>query len=153
MQVDGIVGPVTWAALFEARAVGGSNVPPQVKQRLERELRQAGQRLDAQASARTPGLFGANGDERAPAAPQAEAPASGGQAEESPAGGQTEQPAGGGGQEPSTPVSTACGSSTLSSPVNGTVTSEYGPRWGRNHDGLDIAAPTGTAIRAAACGT
>ncbi len=153
MQVDGIVGPVTWAALFEARAVGGSNVPPQVKQRLERELRQAGQRLDAQASARTPGLFGANGDERAPAAPQAEAPAGGGQAEESPAGGQTEQPAAGGGQEPSTPVSTACGSSTLSSPVNGTVTSEYGPRWGRNHDGLDIAAPTGTAIRAAACGS
>ena len=46
-----------------------------------------------------------------------------------------------------------CGSSTLSSPVNGTVTSEFGPRWGRNHDGLDIAAPTGTAIRAAACGT
>ena len=154
MQVDGIVGPVTWAALFEARAVGGSNVPPQVKQRLERELRQAGQRLDAQASARTPGLFGANGDE--PGAGRAAGgalPASGGQAEESPAGGQTDQPAAGGGQEPSTPVSTACGSSTLSSPVNGTVTSEYGPRWGRNHDGLDIAAPTGTAIRAAACGT
>ena len=33
----------------------------------------------------------------------------------------------------------SCGS-TLSSPVDGTVTSGFGPRWGRNHDGLDIAA-------------
>ena len=47
----------------------------------------------------------------------------------------------------------ACGSSTISSPVNGTVTSGFGPRWGRNHDGVDIAAPTGTPVRAAACGT
>ena len=38
-------------------------------------------------------------------------------------------------------------------PVNGTETSPYGPRGGRNHDGVDIAAPMGTAIRAAACGT
>ena len=49
-------------------------------------------------------------------------------------------------------MSGTCGS-TLSSPVDGTVTSEFGPRWGRNHDGIDIAAPTGTAIRAAACGS
>lgn len=33
-------------------------------------------------------------------------------------------------------------------PVSGTVTSEYGYRWGRNHNGLDISASTGTAIRA-----
>ena len=36
--------------------------------------------------------------------------------------------------------------------MNGTQTSPFGPRWGRNHDGVDLAAPTGTAIRAAACG-
>jgi len=47
----------------------------------------------------------------------------------------------------------SCGSSTISTPVRGTVTSDFGPRWGRNHDGIDIAAPTGTAVRAAACGT
>ena len=38
-------------------------------------------------------------------------------------------------------------------PVNGTVSSHFGIRDGRRHDGLDIAAPEGTSIRAAASGT
>jgi murein DD-endopeptidase MepM/ murein hydrolase activator NlpD len=38
-------------------------------------------------------------------------------------------------------------------PVNGTVTSPFGMRWGRMHEGIDIAAPSGTPIRAAAGGT
>ncbi len=38
-------------------------------------------------------------------------------------------------------------------PVQGTFTSPFGQRWGRLHAGIDIAAPAGTPIQAAADGT
>jgi murein DD-endopeptidase MepM/ murein hydrolase activator NlpD len=37
-------------------------------------------------------------------------------------------------------------------PVRGRVTSGFGYRWGRQHAGIDIAAPTGTPIKAAKAG-
>ncbi len=37
-------------------------------------------------------------------------------------------------------------------PVSGPVTSAYGMRWGRMHEGIDIAAPMGAPVRAAAGG-
>ena len=56
LQVDGIVGLATWGALFEsgsaartsASGTGGSNVPTEVKKRIEQRLVQAGAALEAQ---------------------------------------------------------------------------------------------------------
>jgi murein DD-endopeptidase MepM/ murein hydrolase activator NlpD len=71
---------------------------------------------------------------QAPVVPQGEAPAA--NAVETPAG-------------PVNPPSSASG---LIWPSAGSVTSEYGPRWGRLHAGIDIAAATGTPIYAAQSG-
>lgn len=45
------------------------------------------------------------------------------------------------------------GSGNFIWPVNGPIVSPFGMRWGRLHAGVDIAVPSGTAIRAAAAGT
>jgi peptidoglycan DL-endopeptidase CwlO len=45
------------------------------------------------------------------------------------------------------------GSGQLIWPVDGSVVSGFGMRWGRMHEGIDIAAPAGTPIRAAASGS
>ena len=45
------------------------------------------------------------------------------------------------------------GSGAMIWPVNGTLTSPFGMRWGRLHAGIDIAAPGGTPIRAAQAGS
>lgn len=37
-------------------------------------------------------------------------------------------------------------------PVEGALTSRFGKRWGRAHDGIDIGADAGTPVRAAAAG-
>jgi murein DD-endopeptidase MepM/ murein hydrolase activator NlpD len=182
LQVDGIVGPSTWGAMFPPTSASrGGDAPPEVKQRLERELRAAGARLDERAAEPVDKLFGP--DERAGSAADRSSQRSSSAGDPAAEGstGSGEPSAGGDGQAPaenrqapaeepqtpaeepkaptggerqsSQPVNTSCGSSTIRPPLKGTVTSGFGPRWGRMHEGLDIAAPTGTAIHAAACGT
>jgi murein DD-endopeptidase MepM/ murein hydrolase activator NlpD len=46
----------------------------------------------------------------------------------------------------------ALGGGQMVWPVNGFVASPFGPRWGRMHEGLDLAVPAGTPIVAAAGG-
>jgi Meckel syndrome type 1 protein len=140
LDVDGIVGLNTWSSLFEqagatGASLGGSNVPPQVKQKVEETLQQAGTELAAQGDT---GAGTKVGGQVNAAPPSATTPIS----------------------QPNTtlpttqaPAAGSCSSATISTPVKGTLTSPYGPRGGRNHDGMDIAAPTGTPVRAAACGT
>lgn len=48
---------------------------------------------------------------------------------------------------------TQTGTGTMIWPIDGTLTSTFGPRWGSTHEGLDIAAPAGTPIKAADSGT
>jgi murein DD-endopeptidase MepM/ murein hydrolase activator NlpD len=45
------------------------------------------------------------------------------------------------------------GSGAVAWPVSGPVTSGFGIRWGRMHEGIDIAVAEGTPVRAAAAGT
>ena len=45
------------------------------------------------------------------------------------------------------------GSSGMIWPVNGPIVSPFGMRWGRPHEGVDVAVPAGTPIRAAMSGT
>ncbi len=52
---------------------------------------------------------------------------------------------------PAGPV--VAGSGDMIWPVDGPVTSPFGWRWGRMHEGIDIGVPSGTPIRAAKAGT
>lgn len=48
---------------------------------------------------------------------------------------------------------TTAGSSDLMWPISGSITSGYGPRWGRMHSGIDIDCDTGATIRASKGGS
>jgi Meckel syndrome type 1 protein len=162
LDVDGVVGPVTWTALFgleQAAAAAGArdgNVAVIVRERTGAGDARQGAGGGPSETLGEPVVDIGGSD-----------PAGGGSGSDSAGGGK----AGSDGRAPATqdrpaantsprtrPVATpapgngACGPLQLRAPVKGTVTSGFGPRWGRNHEGLDIAAPSGTPIRAAECG-
>ncbi len=56
-------------------------------------------------------------------------------------------------QSSSSTAPVVSGSGQLSWPVSGPVTSGFGVRWGRMHEGIDIAVGQGTPVHAAAGGT
>jgi murein DD-endopeptidase MepM/ murein hydrolase activator NlpD len=143
LDVDGVVGPVTWTALFgleQAAAAAGAtdgNVAVIVRERSD---------SDAKAQSQPSKTRVAIGGDPVPEAPIGDSPSV--EKVTTPQTKPVSTP------PPATPApgNGACGPLRLTSPVKGTVTSGFGPRWGRNHDGLDIAAPSGTPIRAAECG-
>ena len=51
------------------------------------------------------------------------------------------------------PADTTPSAAGFTWPTSGQITSGFGPRWGRMHQGLDIAAPTGRPITSAKSGT
>ena len=53
----------------------------------------------------------------------------------------------------STPVPSAPSSAGFVWPAHGVLTSSFGWRWGRMHEGIDIAVPSGTPVVASASGT
>ena len=53
----------------------------------------------------------------------------------------------------SSPAPSAPSSGGWTRPVGGHVTSAYGPRWGRVHNGVDLAGSTGTTVVASRSGT
>jgi murein DD-endopeptidase MepM/ murein hydrolase activator NlpD len=66
--------------------------------------------------------------------------------------------AGGTGSSSATQFAAALDSAVASgqgwtAPLKGQITSEFGPRWGTQHKGMDIAAATGAPVRAASGGT
>ena len=56
-------------------------------------------------------------------------------------------------QQSSSSSAQVVGSGQFSWPVSGSVTSGFGSRWGRMHEGIDIAVGQGTPVHAAAAGT
>jgi murein DD-endopeptidase MepM/ murein hydrolase activator NlpD len=175
LDVDGVVGPATWTALFgleQAAAAAGARDGNVAVILRERTGASSSSRTDTSADGDSAPRAGADAEALGGDGSGAPGGDTGDRAtQDVSADSDDDSSQGIGGNTPVSngtpntdatprtkpvsapaPANGACGPLRLASPVKGTVTSPYGPRWGRNHDGLDIAAPSGTPIRAAECG-
>ncbi|MEA2466449.1 MAG: hypothetical protein QOJ57_575, partial [Thermoleophilaceae bacterium] len=160
LQVDGIVGPKTWRVAFGPHGASYDASTPKYQFKIQRASR-------AEEAQVRPALAGHGPVAKIVlrSAPSAAAPA-----KPDPASRQSDtrqttpavdhsppaesHPVSTPEPTSSTPVSTSCGSSRIVAPVkNYTVTGDFGEsRPGHLHSGIDLAAPSGTPIVAAACG-
>jgi murein DD-endopeptidase MepM/ murein hydrolase activator NlpD len=135
IEADGVFGPRTVRAVkaFQTRArlPRSGKVDRRTWSALFHSVGSAGAGPEASGGA-------APGEPAAPADPGS-----------SPGPGSSSDP--GSSTDPGSPATGAACAGTLVAPVRGTQTSGFGD--GRNHAGIDLAAPIGTAVRAAACGT
>jgi len=145
----GVVDIPTWKALFRASVSFVREDSAAAKRIVARlpERQRAPKRLGGGGEQRTR-VAGPPAPADAPDAP--EAPRSALPARDAPASAPTTPAPAAPAADRSPSGSGACGGHIVT-PVHGTVTSGFGD--GRNHAGIDLAAPVGTAVRAAACGT
>src|SRR3954452_5999089 len=166
---DGIVGPRTWRVLFGPHGASYDAATPKYQFKIQRASRVEEARVRPALAGRgpvakivlrsTPGASEAPAVVKSPrrhasaphAAPTRPAPHTTPAVDHSPA---PATPHTVSTPEPTTPVSTSCGSSRIVAPVKHyTVTGDFGEsRPGHLHAGIDLAAPMGTPIVAAACG-
>jgi septal ring factor EnvC (AmiA/AmiB activator) len=131
-QQRAIVAEVREMRNERALVLAGSEEALQGLEAQERHLESESREIAALARAASQAEAGARAARAAAAASRSAQPAAA-------------QPASTGGSEPA-PASAGGG---WTWPARGPVTSEYGRRWGRMHEGIDIGAPTGAAVVAA----
>jgi Meckel syndrome type 1 protein len=169
LAITGVVDTATWAAIFRSQVVfmKAADVPAVVREAIERKPAETGDapaapKVEARAAsavratttraaeprggARTPESRALGRDPRANDRETREPPAPEPKADRAP----RREPAP---KADARPVSLGGSCSTVT-PVKGIQTGSFGEdRGSHRHAGIDIAAPTGTAVRAASCGT
>ncbi|MEA2457807.1 MAG: hypothetical protein QOC95_779, partial [Thermoleophilaceae bacterium] len=166
LAVDGIVGAHTWSTLFGAHGVAYDAATPRYQFKIQRASASEEARVRPALAGKGPVakivLRDVPGSKPAPVKRHAQVLHTTPVADVSPpAAPQTRTPTHHHAATPvaatpevSAPVSTSCGSDRLTSPLKHyTVTGDFGEqRPGHLHSGIDLAAPEGTPIYAAACG-
>jgi Meckel syndrome type 1 protein len=156
LAVTGVVDAETWAAIFRSKVVfmKASEVPAVVREEISRREEQQVKARPAVLRDAAPEASSTTGPKPSTSSSD-EASGKGGPAPEASRDlsrdlRTADRPA----SEPQTAPAALGGECGTVTPVKGTVTGSYGEDRGSHaHAGQDIAAPSGTPVRAASCGT